>query len=281
MSLLKKIFGDANQKVIRDLGNIVTKVNYFEETLNKITDAKLSMKTEEFKGRLRKGENLDDILPEAFAVVREAIKRRLGQRAYDVQIMSAAVLHQGKISEQKTGEGKTLSATISAYLNALEGKGVHIITVNDYLARRDAGWYGVALNKLGITIGCIAHDQAFELDMNYSNNEATDERLSHLKPVSRQEAYKADITYGTNNEFGFDYLRDNMVPTLENKVQRGLYYSIVDEVDSILIDEARTPLIISAPAEESGICIINLLNMWLVWKRTRITILMKKCGLLH
>ncbi|MDP2683694.1 MAG: preprotein translocase subunit SecA [bacterium] len=252
MSLFKKIFGDANNKVIRNLDNIVSKVNSFEESLDKLTDTKLSLKTREFKDRLGKDEKLDDILPEAFAVVREAIKRTLGQRAYDVQIMSATVLHQGKISEQKTGEGKTLSATISAYLNALEGKGVHIITVNDYLARRDAGWYGVALNKLGLKIGCIAHDQAFELDMNFSNDEVTDERLSHLKPVSRQEAYLADITYGTNNEFGFDYLRDNMVPALENKVQRGLNYAIVDEVDSILIDEARTPLIISAPAEDSS-----------------------------
>lgn len=252
MSFLSKLFGDANQKVIDELSLIVNQVNKLEIGIKNLSEEKLKLKTVEFKERIAKGESLDVILPEAFAVIREVINRVLGQRAYDVQIMSAIVLHQGKISEQKTGEGKTLSSTIAAYLNALDGKGVHIITVNDYLARRDTGWYGVALDKLGLKVGCIAHDQAFELDMNFKNDEVTDQRLSHLKLVSRKDAYSADITYGTNNEFGFDYLRDNMVPALENKVQRGLNYTIVDEVDSILIDEARTPLIISAPAEESG-----------------------------
>jgi len=252
MSIFNKIFGDANVKVINDLKVVVDKVNALEEHYNKLSDKDLEFQTKEFKKQISSGKNLDEILPDAFAVAREAIKRTLGQRAYDVQIMSAVVLHQGKISEQKTGEGKTLSATIAAYLNALSGKGVHVVTVNDYLARRDAGWYGVALDKLGIKIGCIAHDQAFQLDPGFTNDEASDERLAHLKPVPRREAYQADITYGTNNEFGFDYLRDNMVPALENKVQKKLNYAIVDEVDSILIDEARTPLIISSPAEESG-----------------------------
>ncbi|XOU94815.1 MAG: preprotein translocase subunit SecA [Candidatus Kerfeldbacteria bacterium] len=252
MALFSKLFGDPNLKVIKAYKPIVDKVNSLEEEIKKLSDSDLTNKTKFFKEELKKGKKLDDILPEAFAVVREAINRTLGQRAYDVQMMSAITLHQGKISEQKTGEGKTLSATIAAYLNSLTEDGVHVITVNDYLAKRDAGWYGEALNRLGVTIGCIAHDQAFILDMDYKADDVFDERLTHLKLVDRKEAYKADITYGTNNEFGFDYLRDNMAPSLENKVQRGLNFTIVDEVDSILIDEARTPLIISSPAGESG-----------------------------
>ena len=249
MSFFSKIMGDPNQRVINDLKPLVNSINKIEKEVGELSDTKLKEKTGDFKRRIIKGEKLDDILPEAYAVAREAIKRTVKQRAYDVQLMAAIVLHQGKIAEQKTGEGKTLSSVIAIYLNALEGKGAHIITVNDYLAKRDTGWYGVALNLLGLKVACITHEQAFILDTEYSEDNVIDERLEHLKPVERKEAYLADITYGTNNEFGFDYLRDNMVPSLEHMVQRSLHFAIVDEVDSILIDEARTPLIISAPAE--------------------------------
>ena len=252
MSLFSKILGDPNQRVLNNLQPIVDKVNSFEEGIQKLSDQQLLAKTAEFKTRLnKKEEQLDEILPEALAVAREGIKRTVNQRAYDVQLMAAIVLHQGKIAEQKTGEGKTLSAAMAAYINALEGKGVHVITVNDYLARRDTGWYGIALTKLGLTVGCIVHENGFVLDLGYSEDGIEDKRLLHLRPVSRKDAYAADITYGTNNEFGFDYLRDNMVPSLEHMVQRDLHFAVVDEVDSILVDEARTPLIISAPAEES------------------------------
>lgn len=209
-----------------------------------------SAKTSEFKIRLEKGETLDNILPEAYALIREAIYRTIGERAFDVQLAAAIALHQGKVAEQKTGEGKTLAAAIAAYLNALSGKGVHVVTVNDYLARRDPGWYGVAHELAGLKVGCIIHEQAFILDSKFQAPNVTDLRLSHLKPVSRKEAYLADITYGTNNEYGFDYLRDNMVSDLSECVQRQHQFAIVDEVDSILIDEARTPLIISAPDTE-------------------------------
>jgi len=251
MGLISKIFGDANQAVINEFKPTVEKINQLEKQFETFSDIQLKDQTRKFKERIRKGETLDQILPEAFAVIREAIKRTVKQRAFDVQLMAAMVLHQGKIAEQKTGEGKTLSAAISAYLNALTDKGVHIVTVNDYLARRDTGWYGVALNLLGLKVGCLTHEQAFILDLGYKDDKAADERLAHLRPAPRKEAYLADVTYGTNNEFGFDYLRDNMVPALDYKAQRDLNYAIVDEVDSILIDEARTPLIISAPAEES------------------------------
>ncbi|MCJ7829542.1 preprotein translocase subunit SecA, partial [Patescibacteria group bacterium] len=207
-------------------------------------------RTASFKERITKGETLDDLLPEAFALAREAIWRVVGERAFDVQLMAAATLHQGRIAEQKTGEGKTLSSAITAYLNGLSGKGVHIITVNDYLARRDTGWYGKALNFTGLSLGCIIHEQAFLLDLDYQEKGQDDERLRHLRPVERKEAYLADVTYGTNNEFGFDYLRDNMVQRLEEMAQRKHHFAIVDEVDSILVDEARTPLIISAPDTE-------------------------------
>jgi len=226
-------------------------INKLEESIKKLSDNDLKIQTEKFKTRLAKGEEMNSILPEAFTVIREAISRTVKQRAYDVQLMAAMVLHQGKIAEQRTGEGKTLSAVIAAYLNSLSGKGVHIVTVNDYLAKRDTGWYGIALNLLGLKVACITHEQAFILDNEYEDVEVQDERLLHLKQISRKEAYQADITYGTNNEFGFDYLRDNMVPGLEHMVQRDLNFAIVDEVDSILIDEARTPLIISAPSDES------------------------------
>jgi len=248
-NFLKKVF-DLNQKELDSLRPVVAKINLLEPELEKLSDEELAAKTPEFKLRLSRGETLDDILPEALATVREAIKRTVNQRAFDVQLMAAITLHKGRVAEQKTGEGKTLSAAMAAYVNALSGKGVHIVTVNDYLARRDAGWYGRALTALGLSVASIVHEQAFIFDANYINKEETDDRLTHLKPISRREAYLADVTYGTNNEFGFDYLRDNLVFSLEEMVQRGHHFAIVDEVDSILIDEARTPLIISAPDTE-------------------------------
>ncbi len=244
-----KIF-DSNQKYLDSLKPIVEQINSLEKKMEALKKDELAGKTAEFKVRLDKGETLDDLLPEAFALVREAIKRTVGERAFDVQLVAAIALHQGRVAEQKTGEGKTLSAAIAAYLNALTGKGVHIVTVNDYLARRDTGWYGVALELCGLGIGCIVHDKAYLLDKDYLDKSVSDKRLAHLRPVSRKEAYKIDITYGTNNEFGFDYLRDNMVTDLKSCVQREHHFAIVDEVDSILIDEARTPLIISAPDTE-------------------------------
>jgi preprotein translocase subunit SecA len=243
-------FFDANERELNRLREIVEEINQLEDEMRALKDDEFPAKTAEFKLRLEKGETLDDLLPEAFALAREAIRRTVGERAYDVQLIAAIALHQGRIAEQKTGEGKTLSAAIASYLNALAEKGVHVVTVNDYLARRDTGWYGVAHNFMGVSVGCIMHDQAFVLDLDYKKEDVRDPRLSHLKPVSRKEAYQADVTYGTNNEFGFDYLRDNMVHKMEERVQRGHNFAIVDEVDSILIDEARTPLIISAPDTE-------------------------------
>lgn len=241
---------DANSKEIKKLQVLVDEINTFEPKIVKLKDKDFPKKTQELKEKLSKGKTLDDILPEAFALVREAIKRTVNQRAFDVQLMAAATLHNGKIAEQKTGEGKTLSAAIASYLNALSGKGVHVVTVNDYLARRDTGWYGKAQLFLGLTVGCIIHEESFLLDLNYENKDVKDNRLSHLKLIPRKQAYVADITYGTNNEFGFDYLRDNMAQSLEDCVQRGHNFAVVDEVDSILVDEARTPLIISAPDVE-------------------------------
>ena len=249
LKFLGKLF-DQNEKELKKMAPLVEKINSLEPEMKKLKDSQFPKKTAEFKQRVAEGEGLDDLLPEAFALAREAIRRVVGERAFDVQLMAAIALHQGKIAEQKTGEGKTLSAAIAAYLNALEGKGVHVVTVNDYLARRDTGWYGRALNFAGLSLGCIIHEQAFVLDPNYEEKGQDDERLRHLRPVERKEAYLADITYGTNNEFGFDYLRDNMVYELNQQVQRGHHFAIVDEVDSILIDEARTPLIISAPDTE-------------------------------
>ena len=215
---------------LKRLSPIVDEINDFEPEIQKLSDDQLRGKTAEFKQRLENGEELDDLLPEAFAVVREASARALGMRPFDVQLIGGIVLHQGKIAEMKTGEGKTLVATMPIYLNALSGKGVHLVTVNDYLAKRDSEWMGQIYKFLGLTVGCIVHG---------------------LDDHERQQAYNADITYGTNNEFGFDYLRDNMKFRIEELVQRDLHYAIVDEVDSILIDEARTPLIISGPAEKS------------------------------
>jgi preprotein translocase subunit SecA len=228
--LLAKIFGSKNDRMIKQYLKIVRTINDLEASIEPLSDAELAAKTVAFRERLSQGEILDDLLPEAFAVVREAAKRVLGERHYDVQMVGGIVLHQGKIAEMKTGEGKTLTSTAAVYLNALTGKGVHVVTVNDYLARRDVQWMGEVYRFLGMSTGCILHE---------------------MNDEERRQAYAADITYGTNNEFGFDYLRDNMKFSLSDFCQRGFHYAIVDEVDSILIDEARTPLIISGPAEQS------------------------------
>jgi len=254
MSFLTKIFGDGKKEMVAKYWPIVEQINQLEKELESFSIDQLKAKTQDFRERLAKGETLDEILPEAFAVAREGAKRTLGQRPFDVQLIGAMVLHEGKIAEMKTGEGKTLTATLAIYLNALEGKGVHAVTVNDYLAKRDTNWMGSIFHLLGLSVGCIQHDQAFLYEpKKVDANEVTIE-MENLRPVARREAYLADITYGTNNEFGFDYLRDNMVATIEEMAQRssGHNFVIVDEVDSILIDEARTPLIISAPDEDSG-----------------------------
>ena len=231
LKILDRLFNGSNEKEVRKLRRIVEqKINPLEDSMRKLSDTSLSGKTLEFKERLAKGETLDDILPEAFAVVREASRRVLGMRHFDVQLIGGIVLHQGKIAEMSTGEGKTLVATAPTYLNALAGKGVHVITVNDYLAKRDSEWMGQVYKFLGLSVGLIVHDMDFH---------------------QRKLAYNSDITYGTNNEFGFDYLRDNMVVSLDQMVQRPLHYCLIDEVDSILIDEARTPLIISGPGQKS------------------------------
>ena len=231
MGFLSKLFKSYSEKEVGRVMPIVEKINSLEPTVEKLTDAELRAKTDEFKSRLQKGETLDDILPEAFATVREASKRVLGMRHFDVQLIGGIILHQGRIAEMKTGEGKTLVATLPVYLNALTGKGVHVVTVNDYLAKRDSEWMGKLYKFLGLTVGLV---------------------ISGMTPKQKKEAYAADITYGTNNEYGFDYLRDNMVIRKEEMVQRELNYAIVDEIDSILIDEARTPLIISGTAAESS-----------------------------
>jgi len=256
IKLLNKLLGDPSVREVKRARVIVERVNAHEADISKLSDKQLTEQTAKFKERLEKGEALDKLLPEAFATVREAAKRVIGMRHYDVQMIGGIILHWGRIAEMKTGEGKTLVATAPTYLNALAGKGVHVVTVNDYLTRRDAGWMAQVYHALGMSTGIIVPDavfgvQALLYDPEYTDAEASDERLAHLRPVSRQEAYAADITYGTNNEFGFDYLRDNMVDDLAKMVQRPLNYAIVDEVDSILIDEARTPLIISAPANEA------------------------------
>ena len=247
VSVLSKLLGDANEKAVKKLLPMVADVNTFEEAFQKLNDDQLRNKTAEFKSRLADGESLDGLLPEAFAAARESAKRHLGQRHYDVQLIGGVVLHQGEIAEMKTGEGKTLVATLAVYLNAISGQGVHVVTVNDYLARRDPVWMGPIYHGLGLTVGCLQHDVAYIYDPEITD--ASDGAKS-LRAVTRAEAYQADITYGTNNEFGFDYLRDNMGMELSQRVQRDLHYAIVDEVDNILIDEARTPLIISGPAEE-------------------------------
>ena len=280
MSILTKIFGDSNEKFIKSLQPVVEKINSFEQEFEKFSAEQLKEKTKDFKEEISVGGSLDDIMPEAFALAREAAKRTLNQRHFDCQMIGGIVLHQGKIAEMKTGEGKTLAATLPAYLNALEGKGVHIVTVNDYLAKRDMVWMGQIYDLLGLSVGCITNENGYIYDSGYkisnsqflisnqnlnaqkskSEKELDKERdvlgsfkvvQEFLKPVSRREAYAADITYGTNNEFGFDYLRDNMVYEKNQEVQRGFNFAVVDEVDSILIDEARVPLIISGQAEEA------------------------------
>jgi preprotein translocase subunit SecA len=250
-TLLNKLLGDPNAREVKRARAIVARVAAFDDAMKKLTDVELRDLSTKFKDRLEKGESLNAILPEAFAAVREAAGRVIGQRHYDVQFIGGVVLHQGTIAEMRTGEGKTLVATAPSYLNALTGKGVHVVTVNDYLASLHGSWMGSVYNALGMTTGVIVHEAAYVYDSEFDSQEHTDDRMNHLRPVSRQEAYQADITYGTNNEFGFDYLRDNMVDDLAKMVQRPLHYAIVDEVDSILIDEARTPLIISAPANEA------------------------------
>ena len=251
MNFLDKLLGDPNEKIIKSHAPIIAKINSFESSLTDLPEEELKNKTADFKERLKQGESLDDILPEAYALVREASRRLLGKRHYDVQLVGGIVLHRGEIAEMKTGEGKTLVATLPLYLNALEAKGVHLITVNDYLARIGAGWMAPVYHILGMSVSVIVHDEAYIYDPEYTDDTQYDDRLKHFKRITRREAYYCDITYGTNNEFGFDFLRDNMVANLEQTVQRTLRYAIVDEIDSILIDEARTPLIISSAAEES------------------------------
>ncbi|MCG8535253.1 MAG: preprotein translocase subunit SecA, partial [Pseudomonadales bacterium] len=231
MSLLSKIFGSKNQRELKRMGKLVTRINSLEADFEALSDDQLKAKTAEFRARLEKDESLDALLPEAFATVREASRRVMGMRHFDCQMIGGITLHEGKIAEMRTGEGKTLTATTAVYLNALPGKGVHVVTVNDYLAERDANWMRPLYEFLGLSVGII---------------------LSQQESNAKREAYGADITYGTNNEFGFDYLRDNMAFTLEDRVQGPLAFAVVDEVDSILIDEARTPLIISGPSEDSS-----------------------------
>ncbi|NTU81129.1 MAG: preprotein translocase subunit SecA [Chloroflexales bacterium] len=254
LNWFKKLVGDTNEKAVRQIQPTVEEINALEPEYKALSDEALAGKTAELKGRLADGETLDDILPEAFAAVREAARRTIGMRHYDVQLIGGIVLHDGKIAEMKTGEGKTLVATLPLYLNALDGKGAHLVTVNDYLAKVGAGWMGPIYHFLGLSVGFIAHEQSALYDPTYIDPNANpeDQRLVHWRPVPRQQAYRADITYGTNNEFGFDYLRDNMAYDKEQMSQRELHYAIVDEVDNILIDEARTPLIISGPAQKSS-----------------------------
>ena len=252
MSVLTKVFGDDQKRKLKRLEKVKDQVNGFEDEIKKLDDKGLQAKSDEFKKRIKDGESLDDLLPEAYAVAREAAWRVLGQRHYDVQIIGGVAMHQGSVAEMRTGEGKTLVAVLPTYLNALTGRGVHVVTVNDYLAQRDAGWNAAILHFLGLSTAVIIPQETYIYDPDFENEEHDDPRFKHLKPCSRKEGYDADVTYGTNNEFGFDYLRDNMVRDVDQLRQRELHFAIVDEVDSILIDEARTPLIISAPAMSSG-----------------------------
>jgi preprotein translocase subunit SecA len=247
-AILRTVFGTKHERDVKRMQPVVAGINALEPEMQQLEDTGLAAKTDELRKRVADGEELDTLLPEAFAVCREAARRRLGMRHFDVQLIGGMVLHEGTIAEMATGEGKTLVATLPAYLNALSGKGVHIVTVNDYLAKRDAQWMGPIYQALGLTVGVIQHEASFQYDPAYVT---ADIRMTALRPIGRREAYAADIVYGTNNEFGFDYLRDNMRFALDELVQRELNYAIVDEVDSILIDEARTPLIISGPDEQS------------------------------
>jgi preprotein translocase subunit SecA len=268
---LKAVFGSRNDRLLKQYRKIVEQVNALEPAVQKLSDEQLAAKTPELRQRVEAGESLDAILPEAFAVVREAGKRVLGMRHFDVQLVGGIALHQGKIAEMRTGEGKTLVATLPSYLNALSGKGVHVVTVNDYLARRDAEWMGRIHRFLGLTVGVVVpqmdsdeKQKSYQSDITYgTNNEFGFDYLRDNMAASvgvvypgmphadKKGAYAADITYGTNNEYGFDYLRDNMALSKEDRHQRGQFYAIVDEVDTILIDEARTPLIISGPADQT------------------------------
>jgi len=242
-------FFDSNEREIQKIAPTVEKINSLEERIKNLKDADFPKETLKLKERIAKGETIDDVLPDAFALVREAAFRTIRQRHFDVQLMAGITLASGKIAEQKTGEGKTLSAVPALYLHALTGKGVHLVTVNDYLARRDAGWMGPVFNFLGLTVSSIISEESFVFDLKHTNKDVHDFRLLHLRQIDRKEAYLADVVYGINSEFGFDYLRDNMATELSQMVQRGYYFAIVDEVDSVLIDEARTPHIISAPDE--------------------------------
>ena len=257
---LQGIFGDAQKKTLKRMWKKAQEIGKMEPKYEKMSDEELASQTDKFKEKIEKAlktpdaddtKILNELLPEVFAVAREAAKRIAGLRPYDVQLIGGMALHEGKVAEMKTGEGKTLVAMLPAYLNALTGRGVHVVTVNDYLAQRDAGWNGPIYDFLGMSVGVIINEASFVYDAEYENEEHEDERFRHLKPATRKEAYQADITYGTNNEFGFDYLRDNMTSEVQYLRQRGLNFAIVDEVDSILIDEARTPLIISAPAGDN------------------------------
>jgi preprotein translocase subunit SecA len=245
-AILDRIMRAGEGRILKELSKTVVKVNSFEPAIVALSDEDLRAKTAEFKARYAKGESLDDLLPEAFATVREAAKRTLGQRHYDVQLMGGAAMHLGNIAEMRTGEGKTLVATLPSYLNAIAGKGVHVVTVNDYLAERDSEWMGRIHRFLGLTVGVI---------------------LNNMTPAERRDAYNCDITYGTNNEFGFDYLRDNMAWSLDDCVQRDYFFAVVDEVDSILIDEARTPLIISGPADKATKWYVEFANLVLKLER--------------
>ena len=259
LGFINRLLGDSNEKELKRLQKIVDQVNALGPAMEGLPDEDLAAKTGEFKQRLEAGERLDDLLPEAFAVVREAAARKVGERPYDVQLMGGIVLHEGRIAEMKTGEGKTLTAIAPIYLNALTGRGVHVVTVNDYLARRDAAWYGPVFRMLGMSIGIVQNQfVTYVFEPGYEPDaEAGKGGLQDLRLTARPEAYRCDITYGTNNEFGFDYLRDNMVRDKAEKSQQDLYFAIVDEVDNILIDEARTPLIISGQAEEASQTYVN------------------------
>ncbi len=257
MSIFSKILGDPNKRLMKELGPLVEKINGLEKGFEPLSAEEIKERAAELGKRAREGEPLDGILPEAFALVREAAKRTLSQRHYDVQLMGGIVLHRGEIAEMKTGEGKTLVATLPAFLNALEGKGVHIVTVNDYLSRRDVVWMGQVYSALGLSVGCVNHEASYIYDPGHKDLDKERDEFGNfrvvydfLRPCSRKEAYGADITYGTNNEFGFDYLRDNIAYDKNQVSQRGHHFAVVDEIDSILIDEARTPLIISAPVSE-------------------------------
>ncbi|HBO15077.1 MAG TPA: preprotein translocase subunit SecA, partial [Porticoccaceae bacterium] len=248
-SILKKFLGSKNARDLRRFNKTVAKINAFENAIQALSDTQLAAKTGEFRLRLKAGESLDELLPEVFATVREAAHRVLAMRHFDVQLIGGMTLHEGRIAEMRTGEGKTLVATLAAYLNALPEAGVHIVTVNDYLAKRDAQWMAPLYTSLGLSVGVVQSYRGPETANSFYFPAGLGQSI---ESCSRQQAYAADLTYGTNNEFGFDYLRDNMALRLEEKSQRGLHYAIVDEVDSILIDEARTPLIISGAAEDSS-----------------------------